>query len=185
MKKQLMLVLAVLLVGLISTAAFAQPPENHVLIEDFEDATPETLEQYWRPDFSYLEVNEDPEFAKSGTKSLKMVKDLSHFRQANVLLNSNHPMWGELLNHFKLGFWVYIADHENIYENEWALFLATHSGGEWKEAILNMRQSDLQPGWNWIETYILLDESIDELMFGFNYHGEEEVPTYIDYICVY
>ena len=35
----------------------------------FEDATPETLEQYWRPDFSYLEVNEDPEFAKSGTKA--------------------------------------------------------------------------------------------------------------------
>lgn len=185
MKKRLVLFLSVVLVLGLASVSFAEAPEDSLLVEDFSDATVESLAEYWRPDFSYVELNTDPEFAKTGGASLKMVKDCSHSRQANVLLNSKHPNWNLLLEKYKLGFWVYIDDYENLYENEWGLFLATHSEGEWIDAILNIKQEQLQPGWNWVETYIMFDESIDELMFGFNYYGEVEVSTYIDEIRVW
>lgn len=184
-KRKLIFILSVVFVLGIASVSFAEAPEDSLLVEDFSDATVESLAEYWRPDFSYVELNTDAQFAKTGGASLKMVKDCSHHRQANVLLNSKHPNWKLLSEKYKLGFWVYIDDYENLYENEWGLFLATHSQGEWKDAILNIKQEQLEPGWNWVETYIMFDETIDELMFGFNYYGEVEVPTYIDEIRVW
>lgn len=183
--KRFVVLTVVLVLGLAGVVA-AQPPEDAVLVEDFEDATEESIAELWRPDFSYVELNTNPEFAQSGSQSLNIVKDTSHTRQSNALLSADHPNWHLLLEHFKMGFWVYVEDYENIYENEWGLFLAAHIEGEWQDpAVLNVKQEQLEPGWNWVETYIMFDEAVDELMWGFNYYGEVEVPTYIDDIYVW
>ncbi|MFW6030359.1 MAG: hypothetical protein ACOCRO_08910 [Halanaerobiales bacterium] len=191
MKKVVIVLTLVLLALSLGNTVFAEGPgEDALLVEDFSEASAESIWGDWSTFHAAIRVNNDEEFIKVGDGSLVITK-ASEYRQSNASLHNTHENWNLIVENNKIGFWLYVVDYENIYENEWAVFIATFDQeGNWLEPLANIRQSDLEPGWNWIETYIAtVDESIGSLQFGFNHYAPEEgnvfTPVYIDSIYVW
>ncbi|MEJ6952247.1 hypothetical protein [Natronospora cellulosivora (SeqCode)] len=181
MKKVLMVLLVAMLALSLGVSTLAGPSDDAIVLEDFSSENNESVWGNWSPFHASFRITDEEEYTKDSDRSLVITK-ASEYRQSNASLHNTHENWDLLIENNTIGFWLYVEDYDNIYENEWAVFLAPHDqDGEWMGSILNVRQSELEPGWNWVETWIdSIYGDVGSLMFGFNHYAPEDEDGNID-----